>query len=152
MPRRPNNMSETEMLSWLQTQYDENENGCWIWKNSKFPDGYGKVQWGGKKKAVHRLYWLLSGRTIPDGLELCHGPGCSRACYNPEHLMADLHSKNMIDRHRDGTMTHAKLTEAQINPIRNDIRSHRVIAEEYGVSETSIYDIKHKRTWAWVLD
>jgi hypothetical protein len=152
MPQRPINMSETEMLSWLQTQYDENENGCWIWRNSTWATGYGKVRWGDKTTRVHRLYWLLSGRTISDGLELCHGPGCSKACYNPEHLVADLHSKNMLDRHRDGTMRNAKLTEAQINPIRNDIRAHRVIAEQYGVSEEAIRNIKHKKRWAWVLD
>jgi hypothetical protein len=152
MPQRPKNMSETEMLSWLQTQYDVNENGCWIWKNCKFPAGYGQVRWGGAMTLVHRLYWLLSGRTIPDGLELCHGPGCSKACYNPEHLVADTRSKNILDKHRDGTFVQTKLTEAQINPIRNDTRTYRVIAEEYGVSRRAICDIKHKRYWAWVLD
>ena len=149
MPYRPHNMSDAEMLSWLETQYDLNENGCWIWRNSKDGGGYGRVGWKGRLTCPHRLYWLLSGRIIPEGLEMCHGPGCSKACFNPEHLRPDTGSANSLDRHRDGTANN-KLTEGQVRAIRADTRLQREIAEEYGVARATISLIKNGRLWNWV--
>ena len=150
MSKRKQNMSETEMLSWLQTQYDLNENGCWVWRGGKNSDGYGKVWWKGRGVSPHRLYWLLSGRTIPEGLEMCHGPGCSKACYNPEHLRPDTGSANQLDKHRDGTFVIAKLTAEQVRAIRADTRLGRVIAEEYGVTKDTINKIKTGKHWSWL--
>ena len=149
MPNRPQNMSEAQMLSWLETQYDLNDNGCWIWRGNKDGAGYGRVNWEGKMRKCHRLYWLLSGRTIPEGLEMCHGPGCSRACYNPEHLRTDTKSANSLDRYTDGTFIQAKLTAEQVRTIRTDTRCQREIAEEYGVTGGAISAIKTGKTWAW---
>ena len=150
MPYRKHNMSETEMLSWLETQYDLNENGCWVWRGCKGSDGYGMTSWKGRNPKTHRLYWLLSGRTIPEGLDMCHGPGCSKACFNPEHLRPDTGSANMLDKHRDGTFTQAKLTQEQVRAIRADTRTHREIADEYGVARATIARIKTGKQWSWV--
>ena len=150
MPRRKKNMSETEMLSWLETQYDLNENGCWVWRGSKDTFGYGRVMWKGKLRLAHHLYWLLSGRTLSEGLEMCHGPGCSKECYNPEHLRPDTRSANTLDKHRDGTFTIAKLTQEQVRAIREDTRAQREIAQEYGVTRQAISSIKTGRCWSWV--
>ena len=147
---RPPNLSDAQMLSWLETQYDLNDNGCWVWRNYIQPDGYGKVLWNGKTHLPHRLYWLLSGRKIPEGLDMCHGPGCVRACFNPAHLQPGTRSKNVLDRHRDGTFTNSKLTEEQVRAILTDVRGVCVIAEEYRVSHSTICDIKTGRTWSWV--
>ena len=149
MPNRPRNMSDAQMLSWLETQYDLNDSGCWVWRGRKFYTGYGKVNWKGKQVSPHRLYWLLSGRTIPEGLVMCHGFGCVRACYNPEHLRVDTESANGIDRFRDGTGCN-KLTVEQVLAIRTDTRLQREIAEEYGVIKTTISNIKTGRTWGWL--
>ena len=149
MPKRKQNMSETEMLSWLETHYDLNENGCWVWKGCKDSGGYGMTYWKRKLTFSHRLYWLLSGRKIPEGMEMCHGPGCSKACFNPEHLRPDTKSANMLDKHRDGTANN-KLTEGQVRAIRADMRSQREIAEEYGVTGGAISNIKTGKQWSWV--
>ena len=150
MPLRKPNMSDAEMLSWLETQYDLNENGCWVWRGCKGSDGYGQVRWKKKMTPPHRLYWLLSGGTIPEGLEMCHGPGCSKACYNPEHLRPDTRSANQLEKHRDGTFVSAKLTAEQVRAIRADMRLQREIAEEYGVARQTISHIKTGRWWSWV--
>ena len=147
---RKRNMSEAEMLSWLETQYDLNDNGCWVWRGSKGGGGYGKTHWKNRRITLHRLYWLLSGRTIPEGLDMCHGAGCSKACFNPEHLRPDTKSANGLDKHRDGTFVTAKLTEEQVRAIRADTRTQRIIAEEYGVSQNCIYRIKTGKNWSWV--
>jgi hypothetical protein len=151
MPSRKYNMTDAEMLEWLGTQHDLNENGCWVWRWGKIQNGYGYVGWKGKMERVHRLYWLLSGRTISEGLELCHGPGCSRACYNPDHLKTDTHSANQLDKHRDGTMTHAKVTSQQVLEIRERAaENRRELAEEYGVRQSTISEIINRKNWAWL--
>jgi len=149
-PYRRRNMTDAEMRVWLESQYDINEKSCWVWKNRKDADGYVRVQWHGKMMRVHRLYWLLSGRTIPAGLEMCHGIGCSKACFNPEHLRADTRSANMLDRHADGTAP-TKLSAEQVRDIRLDPRSSRVIADAYGVAQSSINNIKLGKRWSWLV-
>jgi len=150
MHYRRRGMTDAEMRAWLENQYDLNEGACWIWKGRKDVDGRGRVWGRGKDMLVHRLYWLLSGRTIPEGLVICHAIGCSKACYNPDHLRPDTQSANELDKHADGTM-HTKLTEDQVRSIRIDERSQRVIADEYGVNHTTIGGIKSGRIWSWVI-
>ena len=150
MPCRKHNMSDAELKGWLETQYDVNENGCWVWRHSK-RQGYGLVGWQGSIQGVHRVYWLVSGRTIPEGLDMLHGHGCSKACYNPAHLHPGDHRENMLDRHRDGTMTFAKLTKEQVLEIRaRTDKNQTELAEEYGVSQQQISDIKAGKNWSWL--
>lgn len=153
MQYRPGNMSDLQMLSWLQTQYDTDEKGCWIWRKHKCSRGYGSVRWKGKDEKVHRLYWLLSGRTIPEGEYLCHAPNIchNTSCYNPEHLRADTQSNNALDRHLDGTMRQAKLTADEVREIRADTRAIKIIAEHYKVSRVQIERIKSGQRWAWLI-
>lgn len=65
------------------------ESNCWEWQGTLTDDGYGRVTWDGRKRAVHRLvYEMLSG-PIPTGLALDHvrTRGCiSKACCWPAHL------------------------------------------------------------------
>jgi hypothetical protein len=150
MPR-PYNMTDTEMKGWLETQYDVNENGCWVWRGCKSRKGYGQVGWKGAVRDVHRLYWLLSGRIISDKLELCHGNGCSRACFNPAHLTLGDKRKNQLDRHRDDTMFVAKVTPQQILEIRARAdKSQRELAKEYGMSDSQMSRIISRKSWSWI--
>lgn len=58
---------------------------CWLWTASTKQNGYGQFNQGKKNWNAHRLVYLLSGRTIPDGYELDHL--CRvRNCVNPDHL------------------------------------------------------------------
>lgn len=142
-------MNDAEMKQWLETMYDVNENGCWVWKRMKDKAGYGKVKvTGGYMDLVHRVYWLLSGRNIPEGLNILHGPGCSKACYNPDHLRADTQHQNQMDRFRDGTMIQAKLTPEQVLEIRtrND-KTQEELAKEYGIQQAAISKILLNKTW-----
>tara|TARA_R110000868_G_scaffold8934_1_gene45335 strand:- start:268 stop:720 length:453 start_codon:yes stop_codon:yes gene_type:complete len=146
-------MTDAEMVAWLETQYDLNENGCWVWKRIKTSDGYGKVKWKGTMKIVHRVYWLLSGRTISEGLEMCHGPCHNRACFNPEHLRPGTRTENEADRVRDGTdargekNVNAKLTAKQVLAIRASEKSQKELAEEYGVHNATISRIILRKDW-----
>jgi len=59
--------------------------GCWLWRGSKHPDGYGMFNIIDKPMLAHRIsyeYWM--GK-IPDGLQIDHL--CrNRSCCNPNHL------------------------------------------------------------------
>lgn len=149
MRYRKRNMTDAEMKEWLDTQYDVNDNGCWVWRK-QHSTGYGHVTWRGKEQSVHRVYWLLCGRIIPDDLGLLHGKDCSKACFNPDHLHPGDQHENNLDRHRDGTMP-CKLTQEQVLEIR--ARTHetnRKLAEEYGVAKTTISGIINRQTWSWL--
>ena len=144
-------MTDIEMKEWLETQYDVDDNGCWVWKGVINHEGYGRVSWHCKYLPVHRLYWLLSGNTIPDRYEMCHGHGCSKACYNPAHLVPGTSQKNKLDRHRDGTMVQAKLTKDQVLEIRGRTdKSMSELGREYGVGQQTISKIVHRKIWAWL--
>lgn len=147
MSHRKYNMTDEELKRWLETQYDLNANGCWVWKGFK-PTGYGQTYFKGRMIFIHRLYWILSGHDIPEGLKIRHGLGCSKACYNPEHLTPGTLSENSLDRHRDGTMNFAKLTANQVLEIRTITnKTHSELAKEYGVNRTTISAIIHRKTW-----
>jgi len=149
MPNRKRDVTDAEMKEWLETQYSVNENGCWVWIGNLSGE-YGRLTYRGKQHSVHRLYWLLSGRTIPEGLGLLHGKGCPKACYNPGHLHPGTQRENSLDCHRDGTMKNAKLTQEQVLEIR--ARTDKTIvelAEEYDVSFQHISAIINRRVWAW---
>lgn len=151
MPRRKENMTDTELKEWLETQYDVNENGCWVWKNTKNRNGYGNVGYKGSVSQVHRLYWMLSGRIIPDGLELRHGHGCPASCFNPGHLTPGTKSENGIDMHRDGTMFRAKLTIEQVLSIRTRTdKTRKELAKEYGITKQHLDALISRRAWSWL--
>ena len=146
------------MVAWMETQYDLNENGCWVWKNSKNKQGYGQVWWKGTMHLVHRVYWLLSDRVIPEGLEMCHGHGCSKACYNPEHLKPGTRVENSADRKRDGTddrgekNTRAKLTNEKVLAIRANPqnKSQTELSKVFGVTQSVISSIVNRKCWAHI--
>ena len=153
MPRK-NNMTDSEMKEWLETQY-ELVDDCWVWKGFKNQYGYGLIKRKEITYRVHRLFWLLSGRTIPEGLEMCHGPCHNRACFNPDHLTPGS-AENCADKVRDGTWQGgekcylAKLTEEKVKAIRNSTKTQKALAKEYGVAESTISHIITRRTWTHI--
>ncbi len=69
----------------LRRNVEEGPGGCWLWKLSKSPDGYGWASLHDKTYQAHRLFYRLIAGDIPDGFVLDHL--CRvRHCANPEHL------------------------------------------------------------------
>lgn len=61
------------------------ESGCWIWMGELNRNGYGRVAFGGARRMVYRIMYILLVRAIPDALHLDHL--CRvRCCCNPSHL------------------------------------------------------------------
>lgn len=59
---------------------------CWFWDAYRNHEGYGSYHGpDGVRTTAHRIAWVLTGRTIPDGYHLDHL--CRvRECVNPAHL------------------------------------------------------------------
>ena len=74
----------------------ERGSGCWEWQGSRTPDGYGRINSGGRGVPLpaHRVSYELHVGPIPEGFEidhLCKNPGC----VNPAHLEAVTHKENI---------------------------------------------------------
>lgn len=144
--------------------------GCLNWKGAKNEAGYGRMHNGEKLVYVHRTAWELA-----NGEELgircaCHH--CDNpSCIEPTHLFAGTTADNMQDREAKGRGGGHKLRGRIMGPSRmrgakhprSKLTKEKVLAilyrpdeeagplaEEYGVSVSSIYAIRHGRLWGWL--
>lgn len=138
----------------------EPNSGCHIWTGCcKKPFGYGSFRSGEDVMAAHRFSWIAYRGPIIDDLCVLHR--CDTpACVNPDHLFLGTHAENNEDMVKKGRNVRrpalnrgehngsAKLTRRQIMAIREDPRrSPMILAEEYGVSKSTIWLIRTNRTW-----
>lgn len=128
------------------------ETGCIVFTGTLFDTGYGSICINYRTLSAHRLAWEIENGPIPNGLSVLHRCD-NRACINPAHLFLGTQADNMRDMSEKGRSSRgeknakAKLTEAQVRVIREDGRSHRAIAADYGVAKTTVGDIKRGRIW-----
>jgi hypothetical protein len=88
----------------------EKTDSCWLWMGAKTRQGYGHGSWhidGRLVQLAHRVAYLLSGKTIPEGSVLdhiCRNPSCVR----PAHLKVTTRWENTHGRgiHRNALATH----------------------------------------------
>jgi len=153
-------------LAWLMARVElDPETGCWNWTGVRNHRGYGRYHFatdnGIKNGSAHRLALELAlGRPILDGMNACHR--CDNpACCNAAHLFEGTTLDNLTDcrakdraRWRSGE-DHgmAKLTAADIPLIRAAIAGgerNPSIAARFGVSPTSISNIRTGKAWTSV--
>ena len=129
---------------------------CWIWTASTARFGYGYI--GVEKgdiRLAHRFAWeLAEGPLSADQnvLHHCDNPPCVRR----SHLFLGTHNDNVRDkvlklRHTYGERhPNAKVTVAEVLQIRALAaagRSHVLVALRFGISDTNVRHIVHRRTW-----
>jgi len=130
------------------------ESGCWLWIGAE-RNGYGRIARAGDGKPMN-AHWvsleIYSGAEIKSGSVVMHK--CDNSfCVNPNHLSIGTQADNMSDmwakgRGADGEKVAGnKLSEADVIAIRRMIGANVSIAGKYGVSESTIRDIKKERTW-----
>lgn len=115
----------------------------------------------GKSKhiSVHRLVMRAFVGAPPEGMEVRHGPG-GRADNRLANLSYGTHVENVRDRWRDGTSpvgegnSRAICTEADVREIRRRYAAggvtHRLLAREYGVANSTIRAIITGQNWKHV--
>jgi len=132
---------------------------CWPWTGCK-RGGYGRLRVGGRYGklfvATRLVYWLVN-KIDPGPLEVLHR--CDNpSCCNPRHLWLGTDADNNVDKENKGRAAHpigyknglAKLTEADIVPIRRSPLTNRDLAREYRVTDVAISAIRTGRTWQHV--
>ncbi len=131
---------------------------CWPGKGSRMSDGYCQVSIGPHGQArnwrLHRAIYETVVGPIGD-LHVLHRCD-NRPCGNPTHLFLGTE----LDNHRDkaakgrsarGERQHlARLTAERVREIRLSPASCDVLAAAYGVSRTTIKDVRFRRTWRHV--
>lgn len=87
----------------------EKADGCWPWKGYVRPDGYGEFyKTGASERRAHRMAYVLTYGSIPEGLtldHLCRNPRCVR----PDHLEAVTMGVNVL-RGNGMSARHARQT------------------------------------------
>jgi hypothetical protein len=135
---------------------------CWSWVGAKNRYGYGVFGVDGKIIGAHRFsFWLHNPSFDINDTKLC----VLHKCDNPEccehaHLFLGSMGDNMRDKEEKGRGRQpkgekngrAKLTETQIREIREKYENekkitYQKIADEYGVTQTTIGDIINNKRW-----
>jgi len=131
------------------------ESGCWIWMHTLLKGGYGQFRLNGKRYLAHRWAYQHWHGKIPASVDVCHTCDVP-CCVNPAHLFLGTRKDNMQDASKKGRVckgsevTTSKLREDQIPLIRADARTQREIADEYGITQGHVSDIKLGRRWAHI--
>ena len=137
----------------------DSKTGCWLWTGQCDRQGYGVFRLKGSPyttRIASRISWQIYNGPITDGLNVLHK--CDTPpCVNPLHLFLGTIGDNYKDSKNKGRTGYgvtvgtnhpfSKLTEEQVYAIRNDLRSIRVIAGDYGICDTTVCKIKLRQKW-----
>lgn len=81
----------------FEEKYFVAPDGCWLWTDYVWANGYACFKMNGKSRRAHRVSYELYVGYIPDGLHVDHLCG-KRSCVNPYHLEAVTHTENIKRR------------------------------------------------------
>lgn len=136
----------------LKNKYNKfviKKDNCFGWGGAK-QKGYGCFTFNGKIVSAHRASWILNMGNIPPKMHILHSCD-NKECSNIEHLFIGNHKDNMLDMRNKGYYRqHAKLSKENVAEIKELLKTNikqRDIAKKFNVDETTIHDIKFKKTW-----
>lgn len=143
-------------MAWLNEHLSRDDYGdeCILWPFAKDGHGYGMLKVNGRMRPAHRYILELMTERNPKELNAAHECGNPR-CVNPNHLSWKTVAENSADKLRHDTHTRgdrhklSKLSKSQAIAIFKDTRSQRKIATAYDISDSLVYMIKARKSWAW---
>ena len=102
---------------------------CLLWKYSLNRGGYGQLHIKGQgRQLVHRLAFLQSGETIPEGMQVNHR--CNRPyCLQPGHLYAGTSAQNATDRTNFNNGLNPWIAGIALTGARTDTEADRSFLE-----------------------
>lgn len=138
------------------SRFKASDSGCWLWTAHCDKDGYGLLPGNHESIRAHRFSFIHHIGPIGDGLVVCHK--CDNpACVNPDHLFAGTTKDNcrdMLSKGRDmivGSKNNkAKLSEVDVANIIESKLSYHSLADKFGVSKSTIENIKKRKSWRHV--
>jgi hypothetical protein len=141
---------------WEKVEKLETGLKCWEWKGY-LNKGYGRPIINGKSIYAHRFsFQLKHNRLINEDMSILHS--CDNPkCVNPDHLSEGTHADNMADMKNKGRQHRGEASPMSMltNDIVLEIRAkyakgdttHRKLAEEYGISHTTVGYIINRIMW-----
>lgn len=129
----------------------DEDTGCWNSTYSKHRSGHAITSIMGKSCYVHREMWKIHNGDIPEGLVVRHK--CDNpACCNIDHLELGTVKDNSMDMLLRSKHGNTELNEEMVSSIYLDTRAQKVIAAEFGITQSQVSKIKRKENWSWVTD
>jgi hypothetical protein len=142
-----------EALQFFERALTLETDECIPWPFSRDQVGYGMIHHRRGNTKMRRVHNLMCERVhglAPPRHEAAHS--CNfRPCINKRHIRWDTRKGNMADQIFYGTRfvpSHAKLTTVQVLEIFNSKEPDRPLARRFGVSDSTVWDIRHGRSWS----
>lgn len=148
-------ISERDIIRFLDKCSQNPWTGCWVWnacihKRTGYA-GFKTIR--GRKEIAHRVSYAIFNMTDIGRCDLItnvvmHTCNYTR-CVNPSHLVLGTQYENMKYSYECGRQ-HNKLSEAEVREIIELLSSGKTqtgIAEDYGVSQQAVWDIRHNKKW-----
>lgn len=159
------NARPLEVRLWSRIQKRSPEE-CWEWTGKSRQSGYGWIgTQNGSHKLAHRVVWELTNGPIPKGtghhgtvvMHTCD----NRLCCNPAHLRLGTQADNVRDMREKGRNVdlttcrgsdhpRAKITPEIVRAIRDRRNSVKQLNAMYGVTKSTVDNVRLGRCWAHV--
>lgn len=150
--RPPKQETKYEWLLRVAVPYSGDD--CLIWPFARGPKGRGAVCHNSRILGAHReVCRLVHGEPTSVDLEAAHSCGNGHlGCVNPNHLRWATKMENVQDMIAHGRAGGAHkrrspVVAETVRMIRSDPRPTRTLARELGIGATTIWDIRHRKTW-----
>lgn len=135
---------------------------CWQWIGGKAPNGYGRIQRGGKKSpylGAHRVSYEMHFGPIPDGMVVMHK--CDNpSCVNPQHLSVGTFKDNTADMISKGRKINrpvrgercgnAVLTAEKVRFIRRSSLTNAELSRLFGTAPNTIRSVRTGKNWSHI--
>lgn len=134
-------------------QFKVLSNGCWECVSHRVDKGYVMIERNGTSTTMHRWLYMKANPGFDKRLVVRHMCNNSK-CINLDHLKAGTQKENIADRKNAGTYQYgeknhqSKLSEKDVQAIRDSSKERKSLAELYGVSKRTIGNIKTGYSWA----
>lgn len=157
----------TYSIDWYSARFFERtkriDTGCLMWTGSPTGNGYGEVWYRARKVGAHVFAWFLETGEWPSGV-IRHQCDFGM-CVDFAHLLDGTQAENVQDMHDRGRASpppimhgedhaRAKLTNDDVLAIRAEyvprVVSQRFLAAKYGVCQTVVKDILHRKIWTHI--
>lgn len=134
---------------------------CWPWKGARDKRKPYGFFWARRSYRAHRVAFAIgTGVVVPDNVMVRHVKCNNPPCCNHAHLDLGSHHDNVTDRVAAGRSARgerngaSKLTREKVLEIRARARdgesASNVLGPEYGVSSTTVRQIRDGVIWAHV--
>lgn len=155
-------VSPGERIEWLRRHVNYEGPNCLIFPYSVDHKGYGRIRYKGQMITASRMMAILAhGEPPTSEHQSAHSCGNGHlACVHPKHVRWDTCSGNHADKVAHGTHMQGtdcpghKLDESIVRSIRrmSGKSTQQQIANMFGIAQTTVSKIIHRKAWAWVID